>query len=511
MLDSQSPWRDVIAFFCGALLPVAFAPISFYPLAIIVPAIMFWIWQGSSLKLAFRRGYVFGFGFFLFGVSWVYIAISDFGFTSAPVAFLLTFIFVAFLALVPGLQALFSVWLASHLNSRLTLSVFVIVWVLFEWLRGWILNGFPWLSQGYSFIDSPLVGYAPILGVYGLSLLALISSAVILKLFMQRNLFTISLMFIVSGVWVFGSAFQTISWTEEKGKPVSVAIVQANLPQITKWDPEQILHRMNTYEEMTESLWGEVDLVMWPENALTILWQDAPSVYKQRLEQRAIETGSDLVIGLPYGDIGAEYYSSLLVLGKTPGLYHKRHLVPFGEFVPLPEFAKKLAGFFDLPMSGFSHGDMQQDHLIVAGQKMAPSICYEDAFGEELIDFLPEASLLINGSNNAWYGKSWAPFQHLQIARMRTVETERQLIRSTTTGISVLVDHKGQITKRSPQFERAILTGEVQPRSGATPYVQYGNYPVILFVSLLVFLFTALALKNRTQQNRSAKSELQQQ
>jgi len=292
-----------------------------------------------------------------------------------------------------------------------------------------------------------------------------------------------------------------ISWTEEKGTPVSVAIVQANLPQITKWDPEQIRHRMNTYEAMTEPLWGQVDLVMWPENALTILWEDAPYVYRRRLEQRAIESGTDLVIGLPYGDIETQYYSSLLVLGKTPGLYHKRHLVPFGEFVPLPDFAKKLAGFFDLPMSGFSHGDMQQDHLIVAGQKMAPSICYEDAFGEELIDFLPEASLLINGSNNAWYGKSWAPFQHLQIARMRTVETERQLIRSTTTGISVLVDHRGQIIKESPQFERAVLTGEVQPRSGATPYVQYGNYPVIIFVSLLVFLATMLALKNRSRRN----------
>lgn len=498
MQDKQSPWLDVIAFFSGALLPVAFAPIGFYPLAIIIPAIMFWIWLDSSPAEAFRRGYLFGFGLFAVGASWIYIAISDFGFTSSPVAFLLTHIFVAFLAVFPALQALLSVWLARYLSKYLILVAFIVVWVLFEWIRGWFMTGFPWLNLGYSFIDSPLVGYAPIVGVYGLSLLAVLSSVAVLKLVINRNLLTIGLVFFVSAIWVIGGALQTVSWTKEKDKPITVAIVQANLSQITKWDPEQILHRMRTFEEMTEPLWGQYDLVMWPENALTILWQDAPYAYQQRLEQRARESGTTLVMGLPYGDIETKYYSSLLVLGgKTPSVYNKRHLVPFGEYVPLPEFAKKLAGFFDLPMSGFSKGERRQPHLLVAGQKMAPSICYEDAFGEELIDFLPEASVLINGSNNAWYGKSWAPHQHLQIARMRAVETERQLIRSTTTGISALVDHHGQFLRRSPQFERVILTGKVQPRSGATPYVLYGNYPVITFVLLLTLLFTGLALRSR--------------
>ncbi len=493
-LEKKSPWLDVIAFFSGALLPVAFAPISFYPLALIIPAIMFWIWQGDTLASAFRRGYLFGFGMFVVGASWVYIAINDFGFTSSPVAIILTHIFVAFLALFPALQALFSVWLTRYLNKYFLLPVFIVVWVLFEWLRGWFMTGFPWLNLGYSFIDSPLAGYAPVLGVYGLSLLVIITAAALFKLFTSRNLLTISLMFFVTGFWIIGAGLQLTSWTQEKDKPLSVAIVQASLPQITKWDPGQIMHRMNTFEEMSEPLWGKVDLIMWPENALTILWGEAPITYRQRLEKRALESGTTLVLGLPYGDIETEYYSSLLVLGKTPGVYHKRHLVPFGEYVPLPEFMKKLAGFFDMPMSGFSSGEAKQPHLIVAGQKMAPSICYEDAFGEELIDFLPEASLLINGSNNAWYGKSWAPHQHLQIARMRALETERQLIRATTTGISVLVDHRGQLLKQTQQFERTILRGEVQPRSGATPYVRFGNYPVIGLVLFLVFVFTVLAL-----------------
>ncbi|MGD8926716.1 MAG: apolipoprotein N-acyltransferase [Thioalkalispiraceae bacterium] len=497
MIDKQNPWLDVVAFFAGALLPVAFAPISFYPLAIIIPAIMFWIWQDSSNALAFRRGYLFGFGMFAVGVSWVYIAISDFGFTSAPVAFLLTHIFVAFLALFPAIQALVSVMLIRNLNRLLAMPVFIAMWVLFEWIRGWFMTGFPWLNLGYSFIDSPLVGYAPILGVYGISLMAVISAALLLKFAERRSTLTVSLILFASGIWLVGGSLKNVLWTEKKDQPVNVAIVQASLSQITKWDPEQIMHRMNTYADMTEPLWGKYDLVMWPENALTILWQDAPYSYRQRLKEQAKKSGTTLVIGLPYGELDTHYYSSLLVLGKTQSVYNKRHLVPFGEYVPLPDFMKKLAGFFDLPMSGFSRGAPDQKYLLVAGEKMAPSICYEDAFGEELIDFLPEASMLINGSNNAWYGKSWAPFQHLQIARMRAVETQRESIRATTTGISALIDYHGKFIKKSPQFKPVILTGKMQPRQGATPYVRYGNYPVISFVSVLVGLFFSLALFNR--------------
>jgi apolipoprotein N-acyltransferase len=502
MPDKRSRWLDVSALICGAVLPLAFAPISFFPLAVIIPAIMIWIWQGTDKRLAFRRGYLFGFGLFASGVSWVYIAISDDGFTSAPVAFLLTLIFVAFLALFPAVQALLSVVLASRLKPMFNMPVFVVMWVLFEWIRGWFMTGFPWLNLGYSFIDSPLAGYAPITGVYGLSLLALASAVAILKIVLGRNLLSFGLLLFVAGLWAVGSGLKSVEWTEKKDNPVSVAIVQANLPQLTKWDPAQIMHRMNTYAEMTESLWGKHDLIMWPENSLTILWQDAPLNYRQMLQDRARQSGTTLVLGLPYGDIDTQYFSTLLVLNETQSVYHKRHLVPFGEYVPLPEFMKKLAGFFDLPMSGFSRGDAQQEPLKIAGQVMAPSICYEDAFGEELIDFLPEASLLINGSNNAWYGKSWAAHQHLQIARMRTVETGRQSIRATTTGISALIDHNGQFISTSPHHERAILTGQVQPRQGTTPYIRFGNYPVVVLLVLLLTMFTAVAWLSRVRQSR---------
>lgn len=486
-MDKSHYGFDVFALVLGMLLPLAFAPLNIYPLSILIPSILFWIIYDTPKKLAFRRGYLFGFGLFAVGASWIYIAISDFGFTSSPVAFLLTLTFVAFLGLFPALQSLLGVVLARGLPFGVAAFVFALCWLLFEWIRGWFMTGFPWLNLGYSHINTPLIGFAPVLGVYGLSLISLFISASLCSLWPVKKIATPLAAGVVLGLFVTGWSLTSYQWTEKTGEPIKVAIVQASLPQITKWDPEQIRHRMDVYAQMSEPLWGKYEIIMWPENAMTILWQDVPLLYKDKLQDRAVETNTALVIGVPYGDVDTKYYSSLIVLGKKPAVYHKRHLVPFGEYVPLPEFAKKLAGFFQLPMSGFSRGDKIQNGLEVAGHKMAPSICYEDAFGEELIDFLPEATVLINGSNNAWYGKSWAAHQHLQIARMRAIETQRQSIRSTTTGISALIDEYGQLMQSTNLHEQTILTGTVQPRQGATPYVRWGNWPVLVFM-LIVFL-----------------------
>ena len=482
--DRKRIGLDILALLCGALLPVAFAPLNFYPLAFLIPAILFWTWQDVSPRRAFWRGYLFGLGMFGVGVSWVYIAISEFGFTSAPVAFILTTLFVAFLALFPAMQGWLTVRLATRVNSAMRWLVFPIVWMMFEWIRGWFMTGFPWLNLGYSQIDSFLAGYAPLLGVYGLSLFTVLTATAIWQLVLQLNRISIALAAVMFVVWLSGGWLATLNWTTPSAKPLSVAIVQANLPQLTKWDPDKILHRMLTYEELSEPYWAEHDIIVWPENALTILWQDAPPAYRQRLDEKARESGSSLIVGVPYGETDAIYHSSLLVLGNTPGVYHKRHLVPFGEYVPLGSVLRRIGGFFNLPMSGFSPGARAQAHLQAGGQLLAPSICYEDAFGEELIDFLPQATLLVNGSNNAWYGRSWAPHQHLQISRMRSLETGRQMIRSTTTGISAFIDEKGAIRSQTDQFESQVLVAKVTPFGGATPFVQMGNWPVMILVWL---------------------------
>ena len=489
---------DLLAAVSGALLPLAFAPVNFFVLAVLSPALAFVCWHDTRPAIAARRGFLFGLGLFGVGVSWVYVAIHDYGFTGAALAALLTFIFVAFLALFLSLQAYLSVRLQQRLPMVWHGLVFAVMWMLFEWLRGWVLTGFPWLDLGYSQINAPLAGFAPILGSYGVSLLAVLSAAVLWQLTQQRNRITYGMLALTVTVWFAGWGLRSIEWSQPTGKPLKVAVVQGNTSQLTKWDPDKILQTMDLYAKLSEPYWGKRDVIVWPENALTILWQDAPEDYRKRLEQHVKDSGTDLVIGLPYGnEQTGEYYSSLLVLGKTPGVYNKRHLVPFGEYVPLASLLRGLIKFFDLPMSGFSAGAKHQPHLEVAGQPLAPSICYEDAFGSEVIDFLPQATLLINGSNNAWYGRSLAPHQHLQISRMRALETSRELIRATTTGISALVDQHGQIIARTPEFKTDVLVGQVQPRTGATPYVRMGNWPVNIFIFVSLAGLLLLSRRHR--------------
>lgn len=483
----------LIALLAGAGLPLAFAPLSLFPLAVIFPAVLFWLWLDASPKQAARLGFAFGMGLFGVGVSWVYVAIHVFGHTMAPVAAFMTLLFVAFLALLPALQGYTSARLLNAYRQHQRYEWFALllilptVWTLFEWLRGWLLTGFPWLNLGYSHIDSPLVGAAPWLGVYGMTWLSALSSG-LLVLIVRQQTWRIKAGAILVGVWLGVFMLGQVAWTKPVDKPITVSIVQGNVPQITKWDPKMIQFRLDTYADLTRKHWDS-DLIFWPENSISVFYHDIKENYFAPLVAEAKASNTELIVGLPYMDLETKlYYSSLVSMGKTPGVYHKRHLVPFGEYVPLGFLIRGLVNFFNLPMSSFSAGEKQQTILRAAGQPLAPSICYEDTFGEEVIDFLPEATLLINGSNNAWYGDSLAAHQHLQIARMRTVETGRMLIRATTNGISAFVDHRGKIISKSPQFETFVLTGEVQPRSGATPYVRFGNYPVAISLLLILAL-----------------------
>lgn len=489
-------WRWYsLAILGGALLPLAFAPLQWVVIAFISPAIFFHLCFSATPRQAARLGYAFGLGFFGVGVSWVYVAIHDFGYTGWLVASLLTGLFVAFLALFFAAQAWFSVYLWQKLGKdRITkllvaLLLFPAVWVLFEWIRDWFLTGFPWLSLGYSQTDTWLNGYAPLLGVFGISwVVAVMAGCLWLVVTERRYILLIpALVLLVSG-W----ALQQVDWSTPTGKPLRVSLVQGDVPQATKWDPAQIAFRKQTYARLTKTLWDVSDVIVWPENAMTQFYHELRPGYLDPLSEQAKKHHVALLIGTPYMDLDTgKYYSSFVALGTSVGVYNKRHLVPFGEFVPLQEFLRGLITFFDLPMSGFSRGATHQPLLKVDGQPLATSICYEDAFGEEVIQSLPEATLLLNGSNNAWYGHSWAANQHLQISRMRAIETRRDLIRATTNGISAYVDYHGRILSRTPQFVQAVLTHSVQPRKGETPYVLWGNKGilVLLMVVGLVLVF----------------------
>ncbi len=480
-----------LALLAGMLLPVAFAPFSFFPLAVISPAILFYLYLDLSRGRAALAGFVFGLGFFGVGVSWVYVAFHDFGHTSVSVSALMTAIFVAVLALFPALQSFLSVYLWQKMRTRIAaqkralLLLFPALWGLSEWLRGWLFTGFPWLNLGYSQTDSPLAGYAPMLGVYGLSLLLVVSAGSLVLLLRERSRRR-SLLGLLLLIWAGGFLLANYDWTRAIGKPVKVSLVQGDVPQITKWDPKMIQTRLDTYARLSREHWDS-DLIVWPENSMTTFYNDLVDSYFKPLVEEARAHNTDLIIGAPVMDKdGVRYYSSLINLSDKTIIYNKRHLVPFGEFIPMQNLLRGLIGFFDLPMSGFSPGNKHQQPLRAAGQLLAPSICYEDAFGEELIDFLPQASLLVNGSNNAWYGDSFAPHQHLQISRMRSIETGRDLLRATTNGISAIVDSKGRIIKRSPQFKTVVISAQVQPRTGATPYVRFGNIPVLIILVLML-------------------------
>ena len=496
---TASRFAFLSVFIAGALLPLAFSPVDFYFIAVISPAVFFYFLLFASPRRAAWLGWWFGMGFFGVGVSWVFVAIYVFGFSSISTAVLLTFLSINVLAAVIALQGYLGVYFIQKIKLSnqgiIILLVFPLTWVLFEWFRGWFLTGFPWLSLGYSQTGSVLSGYAAVIGVYGISLMAVLTSGLFLYvLTCYRSIAKRKMIFALTGlfsIWIVGFLLSQINWTEKAGKTLKVSLVQGNVEQVSKWDPAQFEKRKQRYLSLTRKHWDS-DLVLWPENSLTIFYHNLKDNFLAELSSEAKKNNTDIILGLPVLDrIKDEYFSSLVAINSSdntqPQFYHKNHLVPFGEYLPLASLLRGLINFFDLPMSGFTPGQYNQPLLTAAKQIIAPTICYEDAFGEDLIRFLPEATLILNASNNAWYGDSFAPHQHLQISQMRALETGRDVMRVTTNGISALIDYKGKIISRSPQFKSYVVTGFSQPRTGRTPYVIWGNYALLLIIATGLF------------------------
>ncbi len=292
----------------------------------------------------------------------------------------------------------------------------------------------------------------------------------------------------LAALWLAAALLKVVPWTQPYGEPLTVSLLQGNIAQDRKWSPDERMNTIQLYTHMTRERWHS-DLIVWPETALPAYYHRATE-YLDDLAAQARANNTDVLIGLPYRDEKTRsIHNAMVSLGQEREFYFKRHLVPFGDYLPLEEWLRGLIQFFDLPMSSFRSGPDEQAPLKLSGDnKAAVSICYEDAFGEEVIDFLPEATLLVNASNDAWWGKSIGTHQHLQIARMRSLETGRPMLRATNNGITALMDHKGQVIDRAPQFETVALTGIVQPMQGTTPYVRLGNTLIIALLSLTLLL-----------------------
>ena len=288
--------------------------------------------------------------------------------------------------------------------------------------------------------------------------------------------------------WLVAPALNRIDWTDISTEPTSVAAMQGNIPQLIKWDPEFLKDQIVAYLGMTEPYW-DTDLILWPETAIPIPQDQAGKIIDHIKENLGEE--STLITGIPWYGFseradGFTYHNSITAIGNGEGIYHKQKLVPFGEYVPLEGVLRGLIGFFDLPMSSFTRGPANQAPLIANGTKVMPFICYEVAYPDFLARNAVNSDLLLTISNDGWFGDSVGPLQHLQIARMRALETGRYMIRGTNNGVTAIIDHKGQITSRIPQFERAVLTGEVFTATGSTPYMMTASWPVLTLALILI-------------------------
>jgi len=471
--------RPLIAAAAGGLAVLAFAPFSLFPLAVVALAVLYELLARPPEGRSALIGWSFGLGLMGFGVFWIRISLDEFGNMSAWLAHLLTLLFIASMALYCAVVG----WLVGRLKGgrRWTgpLLAFPAAWVLLEWVRGWLFTGFPWLAIGYSQIDSPLAGYAPLAGVYGVSLAVAVSAGLLWGLFRWPAPARYQALGGLAVLWFAGFLLGRVEWTQPDGEPFKATVVQANIPQSMKWNEETRIPSLRAYVELTRENLGS-DVIVWPETAVPDFLHRVRDVFIEPLGQEAREAGAELVIGIPVLDRQKRaYYNGLLSIGSGEDLYTKRHLVPFGEFMPFKDWLGPLAQAFEVPMSDFSSGADGKPLLKVGPHLAGASICYEDAFPAEVAEALPDAAYLVNVSNDAWFGDSLAPHQHLEIARMRALETGRWLLRSTNTGISAVLDHRGDVVGVVPAFERGVFTAEVQPRGGATPFVTTGNWAAI--------------------------------
>lgn len=475
-----------IAFAAGVATVFAFAPFDLYPLAILGPAIMLLLWLGSNARQAFQEGWAFGLGMFGVGVFWMHISINQFGNVGLYLAIFLTLMFIALMALYYGLVGWLGKRLAGSASKAIQLVTYVLLWTLVEWLRGWVLTGFPWLALGYSQTGTPLQGFAPLLGVYGVSLLALVSAAFLVSMIVSRFRTVLPALLVLVLVWGGGWLLTQKQWTTPSGDALKVSMIQANVEQSLKWNPRARQPTIDLYLALTRMEWGS-DLVVWPETAVPAFYHELEEKLFSGLEQELRRNHSDLLLGIPVReDSGQRYFNAMATLGSVRNSYFKRHLVPFGEFMPMRLLLQPLIRFLQIPMSNFAAGEAERPLLKVAGHWAGVSICYEDAFGDEIIQAMPDAEFLVNASNDAWFGDSLALPQHLQIARMRSIETGRYQLRATNTGISAFIGPRGELISRSPIFKEYVLRGEIVPMSGMTPYARMGNWGIVVLVLLLL-------------------------
>ncbi|PPK72331.1 apolipoprotein N-acyltransferase [Methylobacter tundripaludum] len=481
---SNSKYWDFCAPVAGILLTLSFAPFDYSWLALAAMAFLFAAWRGCSAKRAALRGYLFGLGAFGSGVSWVYISMHDFGGAGALESSLLTAVFAAFWALFPALAGYLSVKMKGPGQVILT----PVIWMLVEYLRGyWVLNGFPWLQLAYSQLETPLAGYIPVLGAYGAGFIAALTASIAVEICRgKKRLLLITALTIL---WGTGALLRNQTWTHEIGQPIRVSMIQGNIAQDQKWRPENKINTLLKYKRMTEEHWDS-NVIIWPETAIPAYLDQVQDAFLAPLANDAKLHNTDLIISVPVQETApVKNFNAVITLGKEQGMYRKTHLLPFGEYLPLQPLSGFVLDLINIRLGNFTPGTATQPLLKAGGYPFITLICYEDVFGDLSVRGLPDAAFLVNVTNDGWFGDSIEPHQHMQMARMRAIETGRFLLRSTNTGMTGIVSSKGEIVGQAPLFQETALTGTINPMGGMTPYARWGDRPVIgLMVVLLLGL-----------------------
>ncbi|MDR1057456.1 MAG: apolipoprotein N-acyltransferase [Coxiellaceae bacterium] len=473
-----SPYLSMIAIFSGAILPLAFAPFGYYLVAEISLLLLLFVWLRAVPGRTFWYGWLFGVAFFGCGIYWVFISIHHYGNAPIFLAGLIVALLVAVLALYPAILGYLLNKFFLENNWSKFLLAFPAGFSILEWFRGWILSGFPWLFLGYSHVNSPLGGWATVFGAYGVSfLIAQTASAIFcMFLFCKNKKFIISLVLLVVLLWIVGLSLTKITWVNQVGEPIQVSLIQGNISQEQKWKRDELMNILNIYSFLTAKNFSS-KIIVWPEAAIPAYPEDV-WLYLKLLSFVAKRNNATVLSGIPLYDKEKNLtYNGIITLGTNDnGKYYKRHLVPFGEYLPFKFALYWLHKFFTIPMSDFSRGPKKQPDVIVHNVVLAPFICYEIAYSCLVLSYVPKAGMLLTVCDDSWFGKSVASAQHLEIAKMRSLEVGRYQLLATNTGITALINAKGQVIRQAQEFKQLVITEKVLNLTGRTPWVAFGKY-----------------------------------
>jgi apolipoprotein N-acyltransferase len=479
-------YRLLLAAAAGAATAFAFAPFGLFALAFLGPALLFLLWEEATPREAARSGFLFGAALFGAGTWWLYTAIHDFG--QAPMWLAVPLVLSVF-AIMGSYYALLG-WVVTRVaRDASTLRVLLLLpaaWVLMEALRGWLFTGFPWLELGYAHSDNPLAALAPVGGIHLVTVASVATAGALVVLLRGGWRERAIALAVAVAFWGGGLLLAARVWTTPAGDALEVALLQGAIPQNEKWLAENRLATLERYRGLHRQALG-ARIIVWPESAIPMLAHEA-TVFLEAIRQESRARHSDVMIGLLQFDFDtAEIRNGLYSMSEAgDGWYFKRQLVPFGEFFPVPAFVRRWMRLMSLPYYDMTPGGADQPTLAAGHQRLAATICYEDAYGGDQLENLGVATLLVNVTNNAWFGDSAAPHQQLQMARFRAREAGRWLMRSTSNGVTAVIGPDGTVTARAPQFVPAVLRSTVQPRTGLTPYARIGDRPVLILCLLIL-------------------------